>query len=149
MSSSDSVGAGAGQSHRWKTVATVLLVLVLLWPAVGGGDGVPLSSYPMYAQPREAVLEFIVPVAVTSDGGTESLSTRVTAATNDPLVAESFLRDEVKAGRSVRLCEQIAARVEGDNIVRVEIRAERHDVVERVRANAPPIDTTTVASCPA
>ena len=129
-------------------MVTVLFILVLLSPVVRGGDGVPLSTYPMYAQPRANVIEFIVPVAITADGDAESLSTQTIAATNDPLVAESFVRDEVAQGRAVELCQSIAARVETSAAERIEIRAERHDVVERVRGNASPIDTTTVASCP-
>lgn len=125
----------------------MLGVLVLLSPAVRGGDGVPLSTYPMYATPRADVIEFIVPVAVTDDGGTEQLSTQEIAATRDPLVAESFLRDEVNAGRADQLCQRIADRVESDNVVRVEIRVERHDVVERVRGDESALDTKSVASC--
>lgn len=135
-------------SRPWKTLATVALVLVMLSPAVRDGDGVPLSSYPMYATPRSDVLEFVVPVALAEDGGTVSLSTQTIAATNDPLVAESFLRREVAAGRARVLCEEIAARAKDDtNIVAVEIRLERHRVVERIREQDSLTETRSLASC--
>jgi hypothetical protein len=132
--------------RKLKTLATVVTVLALLSPLVRSGDGVPLSSYSMYATPRQDVLEFVVPTGVTSEGDTR-LSTQTIAATRDPLIAETFLRREVAAGRAAPLCEQIAGRVVDPEITRVELRVERYDVVDRALGVEAPIETTVVASC--
>ncbi len=140
-------GEATVASQRWKTAATVALVALMASPLVRSGDGVPLSSYPMYASPRADVVAFVVPAGRTADGAPKKLSTRTVAATNDPLVAESFLRDEVEAGRAASLCEQIAQRVGNQEIVAVDIRVERHRVVERIRGTESLVESRVAASC--
>lgn len=132
--------------RRVKNVVTVAIVLTLLSPLVRAGDGVPLSSYSMYATPRQEVLEFVVPTGVTSDGD-RRLSTQTIAATRDPLIAETLLRREVAEGRAAQLCDQILARVTNPAITRVELRVERYDVVDRALGAEAPIETTVITSC--
>jgi len=133
---------------RWRTVVTVILLVVMLVPAFRDDDGLPLSSYPMYARPRASAVEFIVPVALDASGSELPLRTETIADTSDPLIAEAFLRDEVRAGRTESLCQQIAERTAGD-VTAIEIRSERHEVVDRVLGDPSVVETTTLASCSA
>jgi len=128
-------------------IATVVFVAVLLVPAVRSGDGVPLSSYPMYASPRSAVVHFVVPVAIAADGTEQRLSTGLIAETADPLVAESYLRDEVAQGRAAELCKEIAARVSERGIVVVEIREQRHHVVDHALGRPSLVGSDLAARC--
>lgn len=131
----------------WRTVATMLLVAALAIPAVRDGDGVPLSSYSMYARARSDIIEFVVPIGLDATGSDRELSTTTIASTNDPLIAESFLRDEVAAGRVEQLCQQIASRISDTALVAVEIRSERHDVVNRVLGEPSLIEQQVLARC--
>jgi len=132
---------------QWRTVATVVLLVVALVPAFRDGDGLPLSSYSMYAQPRSDTVEFIVPVGLDLEGKERPLTTRTIAATSDPLIAEAFLRDEVRTGRAQELCSDIAARVGDDGVVSIEIRSERHRVVQRALGNESLVEVLVLASC--
>ena len=134
--------------ERWRLIATAAFVVILLSPAIRPGDGVPLSSYPMYASPRSGEIEFVVAHGLTASGETLPLSITEVAATSDPLIAETWLRGEVAAGRSDALCQTIAARIEAPNTVEVEVRSERHDVVAQVQGRSSLLDAETVARCP-
>jgi len=133
--------------QRWRTIATVCFVAVLFVPVIRPGDGVPLSSYPMYATPRSSEVTFIVAVGLGPGGGRIELSSRTIAGTADPLIVESYLRREVEGGRSDSMCEAIAGRAGGGRIVEIEIRSERFNVVDRVLAETPPVGTKVLASC--
>lgn len=133
--------------RSWRTPATVLLVALLSLPAITGDDGVPLSTYPMYARARSTVTEFVVPVALDANGVEQSLSTSTIAQTRDPLIAESFLRTEIAAGRATELCGQIAGRVTNDQVVAIEIRTERHRVVDRALGDPSLIEDQVLARC--
>ena len=64
----------AALRDRWRLIATAVFVALLLSPAVRPGDGVPLSSYPMYASPRSAVVEFVVAQGIAPDGEVVALT---------------------------------------------------------------------------
>jgi len=133
---------------RWRTLITLGLVGLLLVPAFSGGEGVPLSSYPMYAAPRAAALDFVVPVGLTETGETITLSTRTIAGTSDPLIAESLMWREIRAGRASQLCATIANRIDDQQVVDVEVRREAHQVTERALGRPSLISSEVVASCP-
>ena len=125
-----------------------MLTAVLLLPAFTGDDGVPLSSYPMYARERSNVIEFVVPVGLDAADAERRLSTMTIAGTRDPLIAESFLRSEVAAGRVAELCTEIARRSAGDNeVVTIEIRTEVHRVVDRARGEDSLVSQQVVSRC--
>ena len=134
---------------RWRLLATAALLAIVVSPVVRDGDGVPLSSYPMYAAARSAEVEFVVAYAVDAEGAVLALSIEEAAGTSDPLIAETKLRREVAEGRGDALCGEVAGRVGGrPDLVEVEIRAERHDVVERVQGRPSVVTSETVARCP-
>ena len=135
-------------SLRWRTLVTIGLAALLLVPAISGGEGVPLSSYPMYAAPRAQALEFVVPVGLTNAGETVALSTRTIAGTSDPLIAESLMWREIRAGRASQLCDSIAERIDDGPIVDIEVRREAHQVTERALGRPSLITSEVVATCP-
>ncbi len=134
--------------ERWRLIATAAFVAILLSPAIRPGDGVPLSSYPMYASPRSGEVEFVVAHGLTASGEAVPLRITVVAGTSDPLIAETWLRGEVIAGRSVALCQTVAERIEAPEIIEVEVRSERHDVVAQVQGRSSLLEAETVARCP-
>ena len=133
-------------SNGGRRLATIGLVLILLWPALVDRDGLPLSTYPMYAGTREPVLTLVTARGVNTSGAPVSLSTPQIAETRDPLIAQSFLNDAVSTGRVDVVCREIATRV-GADVVTVEIAHEVHDVVRHVRDDDGLISRETVASC--
>jgi hypothetical protein len=80
--------------QRWiRRLTTVTLLGVLMSPVVRNRDGLPLSTYPMYATARSNIVGFVVVRGVTSGGEHVDLSMFTIARTRDPLIAESFLGD--------------------------------------------------------
>ena len=132
-------------TRRWRTLVTIGIVAALLVPVTGGRDGVPLSSYPMYAVPRGAEVGFVVAYGVDGAGGSTPLPIEVTAGTRDPLIAETSLRTAAN-GDAVATCEQIAARAD-TAFERIEIRTEVHDVVARSRGEVSLLSSSTLVAC--
>lgn len=132
---------------RWRLVVTLAFLALLVSPVVRDSDGVPLSSYPMYATPRSGEVAFVIARGVDAEAGVVRLSIEQAAATSDPLIAETRLRNEVTAGRAADLCREIATRVADIGLVRVELRLERHDVVAQVQGRASLLASETVAEC--
>lgn len=132
---------------RWRTVATLAFVAVLSVPAITSNNGVPLTSYDMYATPRSPETTFVVPVGIRSNGDVAELSSRTIAASSDPLIVETYLRREIQAGRQELLCTTIANRLSDSDIVSVEIRVERYRV-DGFAAENPPVSSELVAICP-
>lgn len=132
--------------QRWVLrLATFALLVALFFPVIRDRDGVPLSTYPMYAGTRSNVVAFVVVRGVTASGEPEELSMFTIAQTRDPLIAESFLADSVRRGDADELCKAVAGRVE-DPIIGIEVATERFDVATRSSGD-PPFDRTVLATC--
>jgi hypothetical protein len=132
--------------QRWvRRIATFALLAALFSPVVRNHDGVPLSTYPMYAGTRSNVVAFVAVRGVTASGEPEQLPMFTIARTRDPLIAESFLADSVRRGDADELCADVAGRVE-DPIVGIEIATERFDVAGRSSGD-PPFERTVHATC--
>jgi len=101
----------------------------------------------MYAAPRAPEIGFVVATGLDATGGEVELDTQTIADTNDPLIAESWLRAALDAGRLASACDEIAGRVEDDAAVKVQIRREIHDVSERVRGGESVVRASVEASC--
>ena len=125
----------------------MLIVAVMLWPVVSNEDGLPLSTYPMYAGARVDTLALVTAAGVTSDGAFTTLSTPQIAQTRDPLIAQSFLNDAVANGTIEVVCQEIASRLVAGQVVAVEIAEEVHNVVAFVRERESLVARTRLASC--
>jgi hypothetical protein len=136
------------ESRLWvRRLSTLVLVVALLSPVLRNEDGLPLSTYPMYAGTRSRIVTFVSAVGVGPDGQSATLSMPEIAQTRDPLIAQAFLNDAVGRGDVERVCEEISSRV-GRQFVAVEIATERRDVVRHVRGHASVVDRTVHVTCP-
>lgn len=132
--------------HCWvRRIATLALLAALIMPVIRDRDGLPFSTYPMYAGTRSNVVSFVAVRGITDAGDPEQLSMFSIAQTRDPLIAESFLADSVRRGSADELCAEVAGRV-ADPIIRIEVATERFDVASRSSGD-PPFDRTLLATC--
>jgi hypothetical protein len=141
------VDEGASPAIRWpRRLVAGSVLLAVAWPVVRGHDSFPLSTYPMYAETRGEAVSISTAVGVDGAGGRRRLSLRTIAETDDPLIAESAVDDAIRRGEAHALCAEIAARVP-DGIERVEVVAERHDVVARAAGRPSLLDRSVLAVC--
>ncbi len=132
--------------QRWvRRLVTLALLSALFSPVLRDRDGLPLSTYPMYAGTRSNTVGFVTVRAFTASGEPEQLSMFTIARTRDPLIAESFLTDSVRRGDADQLCADVALRAD-EPVTRIEVATERFDVAERSSGD-PPFDRIVHASC--
>ncbi len=125
---------------------TVLVLLAVVSPALRDHDSFPLSTYPMYAGARADTDVFSFVVGVDADGARIPLSLGVIARTDDALVAQAEVDARVAGGDADGLCTEVAARVP-DDVARVEVVTERHDLVVLATGGDSTLDRTLHASC--
>ena len=108
----------------------VLLVVVAL-PLLRDPheDAFPLSTYPMFAEPRDTALTMEYALGETASGERRTLSPQL-AGTGEVLQAFARFETAVRTGHAAELCREIAARLHGTDIVRVRIVTGTHDAVE-------------------
>ncbi|MFW2381789.1 MAG: hypothetical protein ACN4GZ_08540 [Acidimicrobiales bacterium] len=139
------MGSDSGRRRWVRRFATIALLAALLSPVVRNRDGLPLSTYPMYATARSNLVSFVTVRGFADEGDAVDLSMFTIARTRDPLIAESFLSDTVRRGEADRLCSDVADRVD-DPVIRIEVATERFDVTDRSSGD-PPLERTIHASC--
>ena len=135
-------------------VTTGVVVLVVLSPALRSSarDGFPLSNYPMFATDvgRTAVVD--TARGVRADGSTVTLSPRLVTGTDEVILAASTVSNAVAGGpdRTARLCNEIAARLDGSrpDVVQVRIATETVDAVGWFAGDATPQSVEVRATCP-
>ena len=132
---------------RWRRRLTAALVAAaVISPAIRDRDSFPLSTYPVYATARERVAVLGTAVGVDEDGRRERLSMAAIGETDDPLIAESTVRNAVRAGRAQALCRAIARRVE-PGLEAVEVVEETHDIVRRAAGDRSLLERQVHARC--
>jgi len=132
--------------------AAVALTLSPL--ARGGKDDFPLSSYPMFSNPKDATAVVDHAVLVFVDGSERVVEPRQ-LGTDEVLQAETILTRAVRGGKkaSTKLCELIAERIattppDGPRPTAVEIRTVTYDSAEYLRdPTAPPKKRVLRARC--
>jgi hypothetical protein len=133
-------------------VILAMLSPVLRCPPV---DGFPLSTYPMFASPREPTVTIYTVLGITAAGEAEVLSPRLIGG--DPW-ASLASRVTIAASRSKSkrrvLCETVAARVAADpdrapRYVELEFMKEVYDAPTYfVHGQTEPETRKLLASCP-
>ena len=106
---------------------SVVVSVLLLSPLVTQADDFPVSSQPMFAEPRARLVEFVSARGVDETGASVRLSIDEIAQTDDPLVAEQFLRNADRTNDLANLCAEIAQRSEPD-LSAIEIILVTHDL---------------------
>lgn len=133
--------------RRARVLVTSAMVAALFSPVVIDRDDFPLSTYPMYARQRPAVVSFVTAQGIDQTESGHVLSLQVIGASDDPLIVSGELRAAIALGRADRRCEEIAVRVTDRNVLAVEVVTERHDVVDRVSGRSSLIERTVHARC--
>jgi hypothetical protein len=112
-------------------------------------DGLPLSTYPMFARDPGRVVEQPTVVAVSPDGDVERLSPETIAGTDQVMHAARAVRRALDAGPAATraLCEEVAGRVDAPASVAVVV--ERHDGIAWSADDRGPLDRRTVVTCEA
>lgn len=113
-----------------KPAGIALLVAVAL-PLVRDprNDAFPLSTYPMFAEPRTTRLTMDYALGETAAGERRTLSPRL-VGTGEVMQAYARFDRAVVTGQAGALCAEIAARLSGTDIVTVRIVTGQHDAVD-------------------
>jgi hypothetical protein len=112
-------------------------------------DGLPLSSYPMFAPGRGETAHIPVVVGVDRTGEDVRLDPGELAGTDEVMLAAKTVRHAVAAGAAAtdRLCREVASRLDPDEVVRVEVRTEIYDVVAWYDGDRAPAGVEVHARC--
>jgi len=135
---------------------SALLLAAVGWPALGDldADDFPLSTYPMFARPRERVNDVTSAIAVAADGTREPIPPSY-IANAETMQAISTLRQSVARGprASRALCEAIAGRLVAaseptlSQARQVEIVTGRVDAIDYLAGRATPRTRRLHARC--
>ena len=133
------------------TLGLSLAILSPLWRSPPR-DSFPLSSYPMFATPREqAGLDLAQ--TVSQGGVLHPVPPRLLGG-DEVLQAAATVAQAVRSGEAgaARLCRELAAAMahdpDGRDVVRVEIAHQRWDPVATLAEGLGPLERRVVASCP-
>jgi hypothetical protein len=136
-----------GPTFRWWHLLLVAACIgAVVAPVVRDRDSFPLSTYPMYADGGTRVDTLATAIAIDTGGAEHRLSLATIAATDDPLIAESYMSGAIAAGRADAVCAQIADRLTRP-LVRVEVVEERHDLVARAKHESSLLERHVRATC--
>lgn len=140
--------------RRLPYLVAVLAVLVVVAPALRSppSDSFPLSDYPMFTTDRGRRAPIATAVGVAHDGTLVRLSPELIGGTDEVILAGATVSRAVASGGSEPgdLCQEVAERVRAsgrDDVARVEVRTELHDVVAFFSDSRDPISVDEHASC--
>lgn len=129
-----------------RRIATVLVLLAVVSPALRDRDSFPLSTYPMYASTRPGAVSFPTVTGYEADGQRVTLSLRAIARTDDALIGQARVGQAIEAGTADALCIEVARRA-SEAVERVEVVTERHDVVDLAAGGESLLGREVHASC--
>ncbi len=117
--------------RRVAAAVSVLAVLAVLSPALHEEDSYPLSTYPMFSHDRGRVATIPTAVGYRADGARVRLSPSIIGGGIEVIHAAVTVDESVRRGDTAALCAEIAARAAGarDDVVRIEVVSETHDVL--------------------
>lgn len=114
----------------WSLASAVVLALVML-PWATGHDGFPLSNYPMFAAARPQQLELAHVVGIDRDGVARPLAPRWLGTPEVMQAAQTARQAARNPAAAQQLCARVAAALAeaGEPIDSVEVRTDRYDVI--------------------
>jgi hypothetical protein len=127
-------------------LAAAAVVAVAL-PGVSDDDSFPLSNYPMFSVDRGEVNEFDTAIGLTSGGERRLLSPEEIAGGYEVIHAAYTVSKAIRSNDAAGLCDEIAARVHDDDVVRVEVVTETYDTIAWFEGDETPIARTVHADC--
>lgn len=115
-------------------LVTLVAAAVLVAPAFADppDDSYPVSNYPMFAHPIDAIEEVSVVVGVTDDGEELRLRPGLIAGSDEVIHAVGIAGRYIAEGRADELCADVAGRIATDGdpaIATVEVRRDRIDAL--------------------
>lgn len=117
-------------------------------------DGFPLSTYPMFSEPRERELKLAHAVAVLDGGERKPLPPRL-LGTEEVLQARSIVRRSVEAGEAATLCARAAERLRAEgpraafaSAREIEVRTDVYDVLTYYETQTAAVPGVVHARCP-
>jgi hypothetical protein len=145
-----STHGGRTYAQPVRRVALLLsLALVVLWPALhpSASDGFPLSTYPMFAHDTGSVRAIVTVVGIDVAGAVHRLDPHAIGGGDEVMLAAEAARYAVRDGSATEYCAEVAARVDDDTTVAVEVRTEVRDAVADVDASRPADEVRVHARC--
>lgn len=131
-----------------RRLVTALVLVAVVAPVLRHRDSFPLSTYPMYASTRPQTVAFPTVAGYDAGGERVRLSLQAIARTDDALVGQARVRRAIDAGEADGLCAEVADGAP-DDVERIEVVTERHDVVDLAAGDESLIDRAVHASCAA
>ena len=135
--------------RRRATLATSAIALgVLLWPALDPTpvDSLPVSSYPMFARPKQRVSRYPLVVLRDESGDERRLDAREIGGTDEPMQAAMTVSQAIRTDTAPDLCNEIAAGL-GERGT-IEIVTAAYDAIAWFEGSRDPVDRRIHASCP-
>jgi hypothetical protein len=134
--------------RRWAVLAaSAVAAVATALPGITDRDSFPLSSYPMFSENRGRVAD--IDTAVGRDDADEvvRLSPQVIAGGAEVILAAETVSKSIRRGDTDDLCHEIAARANPDDVRRIEVVTERHDVIAWFAGNEESLDRRVHATC--
>ncbi len=112
-------------------------------------DSFPLSNYPMFSRPIEAVHDVSTIIGRTADGSRKLLSPRIISGSDEVKQARVDVNLAVHTGdtATASLCAAAADRVSDDEVVALEVITERYDAVRFFSGAKEPLAASVHATC--
>ncbi len=134
-----------------RVAVLVLLAAAVGWPALQphAADGFPVSSYPMFARRSGPVVRLDTAVGLDAAGAVHRLGPHAIGGGDEVVLAAEVARRAVDEGpaSTAAFCGEVAARVDDDEIVTVEVRTEERDAVADVHAEGEPLAVEVHVRC--
>jgi hypothetical protein len=133
---------------------SALFLGAILWPMAQTPprDSFPLSTFPMFARARPPVVDIDHLVAVGNAGQRRIVPPQLVVR-GEVLQSKALIDATVRRGRraSLELCRAVAARLAEDpgwsNVVRLELRRDRFDVLAYFAGERTPLQQRVHARC--
>ena len=135
-------------SRGVRRLAPLIAAMVVLFPLVHDPrhDSYPLSTYPMFAPDRGAVLNIDTVVLVDAEGEIHRLDPNTISGTDEIVTASVVVVKAIQRGDSDLLCQEVADRI-GDPSATIEVRTEQVNTIDVVDHHADPISVTVWSEC--
>jgi hypothetical protein len=136
----------------WGVAVTLSSALAVLWPVLfNRADSFPLSTFPMFTEPRERMT--LETLRGTTAAGERLRIPPEMLGTSEVLQAHRLLANAAARGRKAceRLCEAVATRLRDEgrfsNVETLELRRDSFAPVAYFTEKAAPLESRILARC--
>ena len=113
-------------------------------------DSFPLSTYPMFSDPIDALVDVGTVVGRAAGGERIVLSPTEIGGTDEVILAGATVDEAIRGGRVAveSLCASVADRIDpATTIAELEVVTERYDAIAYFAGDTQPIDVVVHARC--